>query len=183
MLGLFRAPGKPLHPPLTDVSIGAYTAGVAMLVAGALGLEEEQMAHGALLAISVGLIVAAPTALTGLLDWLDLPKGTPARTIATLHLWTMVTATVLFALTWVAQLDGYKDDEVRGLAVALGVIGFAFLAAGGNLGGANVFVYGIRVLKAEGTPAREALNPLGVGKRDTPAGVGKRDTPAEPRGR
>jgi uncharacterized membrane protein len=171
MLGLFRAPGKPLHPPLTDVSIGAYTAGVAMLVAGALGLEEEQMAHGALLAISVGLIVAAPTALTGLLDWLDLPKGTPARTIATLHLWTMVTATVLFALTWVAQLDGYKDDEVRGLAVALGVIAFAFLALGGNLGGANVFVYGIRVLKAEDTPPREALNPLGVAKEKAPRGV------------
>ncbi len=47
--------GKPSHPPLTDVSIGAYTAGVAMLILGALGVEEEQMAHGALLAISGGL--------------------------------------------------------------------------------------------------------------------------------
>jgi uncharacterized membrane protein len=163
MSSLLKAPGKPLHPPLTDVSIGAYTAGVAMLVAGTLGLEEEQMAHGALLAISVGLIVATPTALTGLLDWLDIPRGTPARTIATIHLWLMVTATVLFALTWLAQLGGYKDDEVRGLAVALGVVGFAVLAAGGNLGGANVFVYGIRVLKSETTPPRDALNPLGVG--------------------
>ena len=125
---MLRAPGKPLHPPLTDASIGAYTAGVAMLVLGALGVEEEQMAHGALLAISFGLIVAAPTALTGLLDWLDIPKGTPARNVATLHLWTMVTATVLFALTWLAQLDGYKDDDVRGLAVALGVVAFVLLA-------------------------------------------------------
>jgi hypothetical protein len=33
------------------------------------------MAHTALIAISFGLIVAAPTAITGLLDWLDLPKG------------------------------------------------------------------------------------------------------------
>src|SRR5215212_10234700 len=98
-------PGKPSHPPLTDVSVGAYTAGVVMLVLGALSVEEEQMAHGALLAISVGLLVATPTALTGLLDWLDLPKGTPARTIATAHLVAMVTATVLFALTWLAQLD------------------------------------------------------------------------------
>jgi uncharacterized membrane protein len=161
---LFRAPGKPLHPPLTDASIGAYTAGVVMLVLGALGVEEEQMAHGALLAISFGLIVAAPTALTGLLDWLDIPKGTPARTVATLHLWVMVSATVLFALTWLAQLGGYKDDEVRGLAVVLGLVAFATLAAGGNIGGANVFVYGIRVLKAEQTPPREALNPLGVDK-------------------
>jgi uncharacterized membrane protein len=90
---LLRAPGKPFHPPLTDASIGAYTAGVVMLVLGVLGVEEEQMAHGALLAISLGLILAAPTALTGLLDWLDIPKGSPARTVATIHLWLMVTAT------------------------------------------------------------------------------------------
>lgn len=47
-----------------------------MLVLGALGVEEEQMAHGSSMAISVGLLVAPPTAVTGLLDWLDLPKGT-----------------------------------------------------------------------------------------------------------
>ena len=63
-------PGKPSHPPLTDASIGAYTAGVAMLVAGKLGLEDRQMAYGSLIAISVGLALAAPTALSGLLAWL-----------------------------------------------------------------------------------------------------------------
>ena len=171
MRTLLRAPGKPFHPPLTDASIGAYTAGVVMLVLGALGVEEEQMAHGALLAISLGLILAAPTALTGLLDWLDIPKGMPARTVATIHLWVMVTATVLFALTWLAQLDGYKDDEVRGLALALSLAAFASLAVGGNIGGANVFVYGIRVLKAEDTPPREALNPFGVGGKKAPRPV------------
>ncbi len=178
MRTLLRAPGKPFHPPLTDASIGTYTAGLVMLVLGALGVEEEQMAHGALLAISLGLILAAPTALTGLLDWLDIPKGTPARTVATIHLWAMVTATVLFALTWVAQLDGYKEDEVRGAALALGLAAFASLALGGNLGGANVFVYGIRVLKAEDTPPREALNPFGVGKEKAPPGVPEPSGPA-----
>jgi uncharacterized membrane protein len=171
MRALLRVPGKPYHPPLTDASIGAYTVGVVMLVLGALGLEEEQMAHGALLAISFGLIVAAPTALTGLLDWLDIPKGTPARTVATIHLWVMVAATVLFALTWLAQLDGYKDDEVKGLALALGLVAFALLAVGGNVGGANVFVYGIRVLKAEGTPPQKALNPFGVREEQAFRGV------------
>ncbi|HKH23259.1 MAG TPA: DUF2231 domain-containing protein, partial [Solirubrobacterales bacterium] len=90
-------PGKPSHPPLTDASIGAYTVGVAMLVAGSLGLQEEQMAHGALLAIGGGLALAPATALTGLLDWLGMEKGTPWRRIATIHLLTMVSATVLFA--------------------------------------------------------------------------------------
>jgi uncharacterized membrane protein len=154
--------GKPTHPPLTDASIGAYTAGVAMLVLGALGVEEEPMAHGALLAISFGLIVAPATAITGLLDWLDLRAGTPARRVATIHLVVMVVTTVMFALTWLAQRGGYDDGEVGGPALALGLVSFALLAVGGNIGGANVFVYGIRVVKRSDVPPRAALNPLGV---------------------
>src|SRR5688500_14566572 len=151
--------GKPSHPPFTDASIGAYTVGVAMLILGALGVEEEQMAHGALLAISGGLILAAPTALTGLLDWLDLQKGTPARTVATIHLFTMVAATVAFALTWLAQLDGYKDDQVETLAWVLGLAAEGLLAVGGFLGGTIVFVYGHRVLKRPNTPPGDAIKP------------------------
>ena len=156
------SPGKPLHPPLTDASIGAYTVGVAALIAGAAGLEEAQMSHTALIAISFGLIVAAPTAITGLLDWLDLPKGTPARTMATIHLFVMVAATVLFALTWLALRPDYNDNEIGTLALVLGIAAEALLAAGGNIGGANVFVYGIRVLNRPDTPVAKALNPLGV---------------------
>src|SRR5215475_7007921 len=66
-------PGHPSHPPLTGVSIGAYTVAAALLVLGTLGLQEPAMAHGALLAISAGLILAPPTMLTGLLDRRDLP--------------------------------------------------------------------------------------------------------------
>jgi uncharacterized membrane protein len=180
LLGLFKAPGKPLHPPFTDVSIGAYTAGVAMLVAGAAGLEEEQMAHGALIAISVGLIVALPTAVTGLLDWLDIPKGTPARTNATIHLFVMLAATVLFAVTWLAQRPGYNDDEVRTLALVLGIVSEVFLTVGGNIGGANVFVYGVRVLKRPHIPVRKALNPFGVETEAPPVETGTR-SPDRPR--
>jgi uncharacterized membrane protein len=160
------SPGKPTHPPLTDAAIGTYTVGVAMLIAGALGLQEEQMAHGSLIAISFGLILTVPTAATGLLDWLDLPKGEPARAAATIHLFAMVTATVLFAATWLLQRPGYNDDEVRTLALIAGLISEGVLAAGGNIGGANVFVYGIRVLKRPETPVAKALNPLGVREED-----------------
>jgi uncharacterized membrane protein len=160
------SPGKPLHPPLTDASIGAYTVGVAMLLAGALGLQEEQMAHGSLIAISFGLILAAPTAITGLLDWLDLPRRSQARSAATLHLFVMVAATVLFAITWLLQRPGYNEDEVRVAALVAGLISEGVLAAGGNIGGANVFVYGIRVLKRPETPVAKALNPLGVREQD-----------------
>jgi uncharacterized membrane protein len=152
-------PGKPSHPPLTDASIGAYTVGVAMLVLGASGVEEEQMAHGALLAIGGGLVLALPTALTGLLDWLDIPKGTPVRTTATVHLFTMLTATVVFAVAFVTQIDGYDHGQVKTLGLVFGVAAEALLVAGGYLGGTIVFVYGNRVLGRPETPVRDALVP------------------------
>jgi hypothetical protein len=43
-----------------------------------------------------------------------------------------------------------------------GLVAFAFLAVGSNIGGANVFVYGIRVLGRRDIPVATALNPLGV---------------------
>jgi len=171
------SPGKPLHPPLTDASIGSYTVGVAALIAGKAGLQTPEMAHTALIAISFGLLVAAPTAVTGLLDWWDLPKGTPMRQAATIHLFVMVSATVLFALTWLAQREGYNDDEVRTLALVLGCAAAALLVAGGNIGGANVFVYGIRVLKRPETPVTKALNPLGVSEAE---GTGTSSGRADP---
>jgi uncharacterized membrane protein len=130
-----------------------------MLVAGKLGLQTPQMAVGALLAISGGLLLALPTALTGLLDWLEIPKGTPTRTVATIHLFTMLTATVLFALTWLAQRPGYNDAEIRALGLVLGLIAEGTLAAGGFIGGTIVFVYGKRVLKRPDTPVTDALIP------------------------
>jgi uncharacterized membrane protein len=172
--------GKPSHPPLTDASIGAYTVGVAMLVLGALGVEEEKMAAGALLAIGGGLILAAPTALTGLLDWLDIPKRTPARTVGTIHLLTMVTATVIFALTFVAHLDGYDDGQVETLSWILGVLAEGLLVAGGYLGGTLVFVYGQRTLDEPDTPPIDALVPGRAGTHRHPTAEGHADAEGVP---
>jgi len=130
-----------------------------MLVLGAFGVEEEPMAHGALLALSVGLVVAVPTAVTGLLDWLGLDAGTPARRIGLAHLFSMLVATALFAATWIAHLDGYRRGEVEGLALLLGVVAFAVLLAGGYLGGTLAYVYGVRVLKRPDVPVADALIP------------------------
>jgi uncharacterized membrane protein len=160
LIDLIRGfPGHPSHPPLTDASIGAYTVGVAMLVAGALGLQTEQMAHGALIAISGGLIVAVPTALTGLLDWLRIPAGTPTKTTATIHLTAMVTATVLFALTWLSARPGYIHGHVITRSWVLALVAEAVLAIGGYIGGTIVFVYGERVVGNRELPMRDALRP------------------------
>jgi uncharacterized membrane protein len=141
--------GKPSHAPLTDVSIGAYTVGVLMLIAGFCGLEQEAMAKGSLLAISGGLIVAIPTSLTGLLDWADLSKGSNARKLANFHLVVMVLATATFAVTWVLQRPGYVDSEIPVAALIAGCAALGLLTLGGTLGGALAYVYGVRVVKRD----------------------------------
>jgi uncharacterized membrane protein len=166
-------PGKPSHPPLTDATIGAYTVGALMLVLGAAGIEEPQMAHGSLLAISGGLLLNAPTAITGVLDWLDLPKGTPARKMATIHLFTMDVATVLFALTWLAQRDGYRDGVVGSTATVLGVLALVVLAVGGYVGGSLAFVYGVRVLKRPDASVADALVPGRAGSVEESGDTGR----------
>ena len=157
-------PGHPWHPPLTDVSIGTYTIAAVLLVLGEVGIETPAMAHGALLALSSGLIVAPPAMLTGLLDWRDLPLGTSKRKLANLHLVTMLAATAVFAACWFPARAGYADGRVHTAALILALAGEALLLAGGYLGGALVYVHGHRVLSQPQTPVREALQP-GVSAR------------------
>jgi uncharacterized membrane protein len=158
-------PGHPPHPPLTDVSVGAYTIAAALLVLGAAGVEEPAMARGALLATSAGLILAPPTMLTGLLDWRDLPPRTPKRTLANLHLATMLAATAAFAVSWLPGRAGYHDGRVHAAALIFALAGEALLLAGGYLGGVLVFVHGHRVLSQPQTPVSQALLPGRVSAR------------------
>ena len=130
-----------------------------MLVLGALGVEKVEMAHGALLAISGGLIVSVFAALTGLVDWLRIPRGTPARTLATAHLVTMLTATALFAVTWLLQRPGYVHGNILTRTVIVGLVAEGVLAAGGYLGGTLVFGYGERVDADKERPVVDSLRP------------------------
>src|ERR1700760_1546728 len=87
-------PGHPLHPPLTDATIGIYTFATVSAVLSKLGIAEHAFAQAWWLALVVGLVVTVPTALTGLIDWLSITWGSELWKTATLHLSAMVTATV-----------------------------------------------------------------------------------------
>ena len=153
-------PGHPLHPSLTDVTIGAYTLAAAMAVLSKLGVSEHNTATVWWIALIAGLIVTGPTALTGFVDWLEIPRGTPLWRTATAHLGAMLSATILFAIAAGAGHADYVDGMVGGGALVLTLAGYAVLAAGGWLGGAIVFVHGMRVLNLVDEPAAKAASPL-----------------------
>ena len=152
-------PGHPVHPPLTDATIGIYTFATIAAVLSALGIAEDAAAKGWALGLVIGLVVSAATAVTGLLDWLKIEGGTPLKRTATSHLIAMVAATVFFLI---AALVGYSDgmDGVVGSgALILTLLAYGVMAVGGWLGGTIVFVHGMRVLNLVEEPAHRAVSP------------------------
>jgi uncharacterized membrane protein len=147
-------PGHPLHPPLTDATIGMFVLATGLAVIGKAGAIPDAAGKGCWLALIGGLAVAVPTAGTGFADWVRLEWGSPPWRTATLHLTAMVSAVVLYALAAWLQYDGYQNGDVTTGGVILAVLGFVALTAGGWLGGTIVFVHGIRVVAAR-DPARE----------------------------
>jgi uncharacterized membrane protein len=170
-------PGHPLHPPLTDATIGIYTGATVFGVLSALGLSEANTATAWWLALVLGLIVTGPTALTGLIDWLSITWGTPLWRTATVHMLSMLTATVFFLLAVILGHGGYVDDEVTSGSLILTLVGFGFLTLGGWLGGTVVFVHGMRVLNLVEEPARRAVAPVPHPEKE--AADGSRSGPSE----
>jgi len=153
-------PGHPLHPPLTDATIGIYTFATAAAVLSRLGVSDHNMATAWWLALVTGLVVSAPTALAGFVDWLDISTGTPLWRTATIHLSVMLTATIVFAITAGAGHADYVDGAIGGASLILTLVGFGLLTIGGWLGGAIVFVHGMRVLSLVDEPAAQAVSPM-----------------------
>jgi uncharacterized membrane protein len=153
-------PGHPLHPPLTDATVGTYTFAMVAALADVTGISTNAATHGWWLALIFGLIVTGPTALAGLLDWLNIPPGTPLKRTATTHMIAMLTATVFFLIAAIVGHDCFKDGDITAGPFVLTLIGFALLTLGGMFGGSIVFVHGMRVLNLVDEPAKEALSPM-----------------------
>ena len=71
----------------------------------------------------------------------------------------MVSATVFFALAAIFGHAQYTHGNVSSGAFVLTVIGFILLTVGGWLGGAIVYVHGMRVLNLLKEPSERAVAP------------------------
>jgi uncharacterized membrane protein len=153
-------PGHPIHPPLTDVTIGTYTAATVLAFASVVGVANHGAAHGWWLALVIGLVSTALTATTGFADWLTIEWRSPLWWTATWHMCSMLTATVFFLIAALVGHDGYTRGAVEAGPFVLTLLGFGLLTLGGWLGGAVVFVHGMRVLSLVEEPPARAAAPL-----------------------
>lgn len=121
--------GHPLHPVLTDITIGAWTFGAVFDGIGALsGDRNTQNTADTLTAI--GTASAIPTALAGITDYSTLPKG--ASTSATSHALLNAASLALYGLSLLDRRGGRRR---RGVALAAAGLGANMLSAwlGGHM--------------------------------------------------
>jgi nitrite reductase/ring-hydroxylating ferredoxin subunit/uncharacterized membrane protein len=126
--------GHPLHPVLTDVTIGTFTSAVLL---DWLGGKRSRPATERLIAL--GLASTLPTVASGYSDWADTEVASDAvRRIGIVHSAANATASWLFAASLVARRRG-------GSGRALALAGCATLVGSGYLGGHMTFAEGVGV--------------------------------------
>lgn len=142
----------PLHPALTDVPVGSWTA--ALLLDGASVLTgDDKFETAADRVLAVGTVAALPTAATGLNDLRDLIGQ--SRQVAMVHALLNVLGLSFTVASLACRRTGRRDLG-RGLSAA----GFLVSSTAAHLGGELSFGLGIRVNRTMGQAAPSAFVPV-----------------------
>ncbi len=123
--------GHPLHPAITDVPLGAWTAATIFDIYEA-STGDDALAAGADTAVKVGLIGAGCAAVAGFTDW-HFTYEKPRR-VGALHALINVAATACYLGSWWQRRQG---DRRAGLTS--GFVGYGLSILGAYLGGHLVF--------------------------------------------
>jgi nitrite reductase/ring-hydroxylating ferredoxin subunit/uncharacterized membrane protein len=153
--------GHPLHPVLTDIPLGAWTATLLLDV-----LEETSglpaIGRAADASLALGLAGALGAAATGLTDWSE-TDGRPRR-VGMAHAVLNVGATILFAGSLLSRRRG---DRAAGRGLAL--TGYLATIAAAYLGGELVYHDQIGVDHSTGGQLPEKFTAV-LADKDLPAG-------------
>jgi uncharacterized membrane protein len=129
--------GTPLHPPLTDVPIGAGTL-AALFDAAETLTGSPELARAADLSLVVGVLGTLPAAATGVTDARGLHDE--ARRVAVGHAILNGTALALNVVSLGLRLTGR-----RGAAKAASGVGYGLQTVAAHIGGELVFRLGVGV--------------------------------------
>ena len=142
--------GHPLHPVLTDIPLGAWTATLVLDILEASGRRDCRA--GADVTLQVGLAGAACAAVAGLTDW-HATDG-KARRVGLVHGLLNLVGTGLYTASLVSRR---RKDRVAGRAFAFA--GFLAAATAAYLGGELVYGEKIGVNHAASEPEIKEWTP------------------------
>lgn len=173
-LGLRGFQGKPSHPPLTDIPIGAYMLAAAGDLISWLFKDSSwagDLYRAAGWVLIGGAIVSLGAALTGWMDWLrSVPKGTQARRTVNAHAWTMLTVTAIVLIDIAVRLGSWDETSTPIGALILTLLAAGLTFVGATIGGTLVFDYGFNVMTAGDSPVwHKSEQNLLPGEKPAPA--------------
>ena len=155
--GLRGYSGKPFHPPLTDVPIGAYVIAAAFDVISFIGGRtawQREFYQAATFVLIAGAFVSLGAIATGVWDrWKSSEAGTQARRTINSHALLMVTTTVIVFVDLGLRWFRYHGSPGPTTAVlVLSIAAALVVAIGATYGGTLVFGYGFNVESAGDHP-------------------------------
>jgi uncharacterized membrane protein len=155
--GLRGWAGKPAHPPLTDIPVGAYMIVAALdiiSVAGQNNSWARDFYRSGTFILVAGAAVSLLAALTGFWDWLrSTEAGTQARRTANAHAVTMISVTVLVLVNIATRILVYPGHlYTPTLPLVLSLVAALLTIVGGTIGGTLAFDYGFNVETAGDSP-------------------------------
>ncbi len=130
----------PLHPVLTDVPVGGWTAAILLdLSALIFGVQNLGLASG--IAIGLGVLGALGAIATGFADWMDVDP--PELAVGIIHAAINIAATVLFAISFVVLWANNWNIGPGDFIPA--ILGYLTVTAGAFLGGSLVYRMGVMI--------------------------------------
>jgi len=157
--------GHPVHPILVTLPIGMWVASLVFDIISRSADDPGAFAEGAYWLIGLGIIGAVLAAVTGLLDFARIRRGTKAWAIGALHMTTNTVVLALFVISWWWRRSDDGFPETSAGKLILSIVALVLLGISGSLGGMLAYRYGVRVAD-EGTQQDGFLggaDPNGVG--------------------
>lgn len=143
--------GKPTHPPLTDIPIGAVVLVAVLDVISFIGGDGVSWSHGfyaaGTIVLAAGAVVAVLAAFTGWFDaWKSSDAGTQARRTINAHALLMIITVLLVLANLGLRFIGYPESVATPVSVLIvSLVTVVIGAVGATFGGAMVFEYGFNV--------------------------------------
>jgi uncharacterized membrane protein len=141
---LLKFMGHPVHPLLTHFPMALLSITLLWDIMG-ISFKNSLWWNFSFWSLVVGLILAVPVLITGLLDSVTIAKDSPEEKTMMFHMYIMLCAAALYLGDLLARL-GHIVPTSSGqlvLVLSLSVISFLTLVVGGWYGGELVYKHGV----------------------------------------
>jgi uncharacterized membrane protein len=148
--------GHPVHPMLIVFPLGLLATALAFDIVHFASASDTFFSHMALWLVGLGICTGLFAAIFGLVDWLEIPKGTRAKAIGLWHGVGNVVVVGLFIVSWALRVAGDAlHPPVATLVLDAIAVGLALIT--GWLGGELVDRLGIGVTPGANPDAPSSL--------------------------